>query len=322
MRLTLQRAATRAPTLCARSYHAYPPPHHQPAYAPHNPAAPPVYHATTILAVRLRDQVVMIGDGQVSFGCVARVAPLSLCVERMRVPVFSVVQVLGGSARLLLRDVLSRRVAEQRASHVRSHLRFNNSDTVMKPNARKVRRLGKNGDVIAGMAGATADCFTLLDRLETKLDEHPGQLLRACVELAQQWRTDKYLRNLQASLIVVDHERTLQLTGNGDVIESHDGVMAIGSGGLYAVAAARALVNPALRVHIDTAAATSSSETSSEKKKKSTKAAKTTLTEVDAETVARNAMNIAAEMCVYTNNTFIVDKMDSVEPTNEEETTK
>jgi len=112
--------------------------------------------------------------------------------------------------------------------------------TVMKPNARKVRRLG-DGSVIGGFAGATADAFTLFERLEAKLERHNGQLLRAAVELAKDWRTDKFLRNLEAMMIVADKDVTLILTGNGDVLEPENGICAIGSGGNYALAAARAL---------------------------------------------------------------------------------
>lgn len=154
--------------------------------------------------------------------------------------------------------------------------------TVMKPNARKVRRLGdgpgKAYDVIAGFAGATADAFTLFERLEAKLERHGGHLLRAAVELAKDWRTDKYLRNLEAMLIVADREVTLVVTGNGDVLEPEGGIAAIGSGGNYALAAARALVEY----------------------------------EADAETVARKAMAIAAEVCVYTNDRLTVETLEGV----------
>src|ERR1700730_4115157 len=114
--------------------------------------------------------------------------------------------------------------------------------TVVKSNARKVRRLVK-GDVIAGFAGATADAFTLFERLEAKLEQYPGQLARACVELAKDWRTDRYLRRLEAMLLVADKEKTLVLTGTGDVLEPESGVMGIGSGGNYALAAAKALMD-------------------------------------------------------------------------------
>ena len=155
-------------------------------------------------------------------------------------------------------------------------------NTVMKPNARKVRRLGQDGPdgkkgVIGGFAGATADAFTLFERLERKLEQHHGALLRAAVELAKDWRTDKYLRNLEAMMIVADRDVSLILTGNGDVLEPEAGVAAIGSGGNYALAAARALVEY----------------------------------EADAEVVARKAMGIAAEVCVFTNDRLTVEALDS-----------
>lgn len=149
-------------------------------------------------------------------------------------------------------------------------------NTVMKPNARKVRKLG-DGSVIGGFAGATADAFTLFERLERKLEQHQGQLLRAAVELAKDWRTDKYLRNLEAMMIVADKDVTLILTGNGDVLEPESGVAAIGSGGNYALAAAKALVDY----------------------------------EGDAETIARKAMAIAADVCVYTNDRLTVEVLES-----------
>ena len=141
-------------------------------------------------------------------------------------------------------------------------------NTVMKPNARKVRRIGEGGKVIAGFAGATADAFTLFERLERKLEQHRGQLMRAAVELAKDWRTDKFLRNLEALMIVADVETLLVLTGNGDVLEPEGGITAIGSGGNYPLAAARAL-----DAHED-----------------------------DPETIARKAMQVAAEICVFTND--------------------
>ena len=150
-------------------------------------------------------------------------------------------------------------------------------NTVMKSNARKVRKLG-DGSVIGGFAGATADAFTLFDRLERKLEQFNGQLLRAAVELAKDWRTDKYLRNLEAMMIVADKEVTLILTGNGDVLEPVGGVAAIGSGGNFALSAARALVEY----------------------------------EQDAETICRKAMGIAAELCVFTNENLTVETLDSV----------
>src|SRR5580698_9960819 len=114
-------------------------------------------------------------------------------------------------------------------------------NTIMKANARKVRRLGKSGEVIAGFAGATADAFALFERLEAKIEQHPGQLARACVELAKDWRTDRYLRRLEAMMAVADENTALILSGTGDVLEPEDGIIGIGSGGTYALAAARAL---------------------------------------------------------------------------------
>ena len=149
-------------------------------------------------------------------------------------------------------------------------------NTVMKGNARKVRRIGKSGQVIAGFAGATADAFTLLERLEAKLEQYPDQLMRAAVELAKDWRTDRYLRRLEAMMIVADKQITLTLTGNGDVLEPEDGVIAIGSGGNYALAAARALAD----------------------------------TDLSAEDVARKAMKIAADICIYTNDNVILEAID------------
>jgi ATP-dependent HslUV protease subunit HslV len=148
--------------------------------------------------------------------------------------------------------------------------------TIMKGNAKKVRRIGK-GNVIAGFAGATADAFTLLERLETKLEQYPDQLTRACVELAKDWRTDRYLRRLEAMMLVADRSVTLALTGTGDVLEPEHGVMAIGSGGNYALAAARALLD----------------------------------TDKDAEEIARKAMQIAAEICVYTNQNVVIETLDA-----------
>jgi ATP-dependent HslUV protease, peptidase subunit HslV len=148
--------------------------------------------------------------------------------------------------------------------------------TVMKPNAKKVRRL-HDGSVISGFAGATADAFTLFERLEKKLEQHRGQLMRAAVDLAKDWRTDKYLRNLEAMMIVADKEVTLILTGNGDVLEPLDGVAAIGSGGNYALSAARALMEY----------------------------------ENDPEVLARKAMAVAADICVYTNDQLTIETLAS-----------
>jgi ATP-dependent HslUV protease subunit HslV len=150
--------------------------------------------------------------------------------------------------------------------------------TVMKGNARKVRRLTTKGDyhVIAGFAGATADALTLFERLEAKLEQHPGQLARACVELAKDWRTDRYLRRLEALMAVADRETSLILTGNGDVLEPEDGLIGIGSGGSYALAAARALIDRE---------------------------------EMDAEAIARRAMRIAGDICVYTNHNVTLEAL-------------
>ena len=148
-------------------------------------------------------------------------------------------------------------------------------NTVIKPNANKVRRLGAEGKVIGGFAGATADAFTLFERLEKKLEQHNGQLMRAAVELAKDWRTDKYLRNLEAMMIVADADALLILTGNGDVLEPEGGIAAIGSGGNYALAAARALVDY----------------------------------EPDPEALARRAMAIAAEVCVFTNDRLTIESV-------------
>jgi len=148
--------------------------------------------------------------------------------------------------------------------------------TIIKGSARKVRRLSPGGrDVLAGFAGSTADAFTLLERLEKKLEASPGQLQRACVELAKDWRTDKYLRNLEAMLIVTDGAGLYVITGAGDVLEPEHDVAAIGSGGNFALAAARGLM----------------------------------MTEMSAEEIARRAMSIAAEICVYTNGTLTVERI-------------
>jgi ATP-dependent HslUV protease subunit HslV len=174
------------------------------------------WHGTTILAVRKGADIVIAGDGQVTFGA-----------------------------------------------------------QVLKSNARKVRRLSDN-KVIAGFAGATADAFTLFERLEAKLEKHPGQLTRACVELAKDWRTDRYLRRLEAMMAVADKDVSLILSGNGDVLEPEDGLIGIGSGGAYALAAARALKDVA---------------------------------DMNAEAIARKAMEIAAGICIYTNREVTIEKL-------------
>ena len=146
--------------------------------------------------------------------------------------------------------------------------------TIVKANARKVRRIG-NGQIVAGFAGATADAFTLFERLEAKLEQYPGQLTRACVELTKDWRTDRYLRRLEAMMLVADKEVGLLLSGTGDVLEPEEQVMGIGSGGNYALAAARALLDQPL----------------------------------DAEQIVRKSLDIAAEICVYTNRNVTIESL-------------
>ncbi len=154
---------------------------------------------------------------------------------------------------------------------------------IVKGNARKVRRLkaGSGTDVIAGFAGATADAFALFERLEGKLEKHPGQLMRACVEMAKDWRTDRYLRRLEAMMAVADRSTSLILSGTGDVLEPEDGLIGIGSGGPYALSAARALIDRE---------------------------------DMDAEAIARKALSIAAGICVYTNTNVTLESMDVPEP--------
>ena len=147
--------------------------------------------------------------------------------------------------------------------------------TIVKVNAKKVRRIG-NGQIIAGFAGATADAFTLFERLEAKLERHPGQLLRAAIELAKDWRTDRYLRKLEALMAVADKDVSLLLSGTGDVLEPEGGIIAIGSGGNYALSAARALID---------------------------------VEGLDAEAIARKSMKIAADICVYTNHNIVLEKL-------------
>jgi ATP-dependent HslUV protease subunit HslV len=148
-------------------------------------------------------------------------------------------------------------------------------NTVIKSNARKVRPLA-SGEVLAGFAGATADAMTLLERLEAKLEQHPHQLTRACVELAKDWRTDRYLRRLEAMMIVADRKVSLVLTGTGDVLEPEQGVIGIGAGGNFALAAARALMD----------------------------------SELSADDIARRAMQIAAEICVFTNTSLVIEALE------------
>ena len=174
--------------------------------------------ATTIIGIRLNNQVVVAGDGQASMG-----------------------------------------------------------NTIMKANVKKVRRLGSKNSIIAGFAGSTADAFALFERLESKLEQYKNQLKRACVELAKDWRTDRYLRRLEAMMIVADKNVSLLLSGTGDVIETDDGILGIGSGGPYAISAAKALIKN---------------------------------TDLDAEKIALESLNIAADICVYTNHNIIFEKLD------------
>ena len=150
-------------------------------------------------------------------------------------------------------------------------------NTIMKANVKKVRRLGSKNSVIAGFAGATADAFALFERLESKLEQYKNQLKRSCVELAKDWRTDKYLRRLEAMMIVADKDVSLLLSGTGDVIETDDGILGIGSGGPYAISAAKALMKN---------------------------------TSFDAEKIALESLNVAADVCVYTNHNIILEKID------------
>jgi ATP-dependent HslUV protease subunit HslV len=147
--------------------------------------------------------------------------------------------------------------------------------TVLKSNAKKIRKIG-DGSIIVGFAGATADAFTLFERLEVKLEQYSNQLMRACVELAKDWRTDKYLRRLEAMMIVINKDTSLVLTGNGDVLEPEDGVIGIGSGGNYAMSAARALID---------------------------------VEGMDAKQIIEKSMKIAADLCVYTNNNIIIETL-------------
>jgi ATP-dependent HslUV protease subunit HslV len=150
-------------------------------------------------------------------------------------------------------------------------------NTVMKANVKKIRRLGQDNSVISGFAGSTADAFALFERLESKLDQYKNQLKRACVELAKDWRTDRYLRRLEAMMIVADKDISLLLSGTGDVIESDDGILAIGSGGPYANSAAKALIKN---------------------------------TDMNAEEIAIESLNIAADICIYTNHNIISEKIE------------
>jgi ATP-dependent HslUV protease subunit HslV len=149
-------------------------------------------------------------------------------------------------------------------------------NTVMKANVKKVRRLGLDDSVIAGFAGSTADAFALFERLESKLDQYKNQLKRACVELAKDWRTDRYLRKLEAMMIVADKDVSLLLSGTGDVIETDDGILSIGSGGPFALSAAKALIKN---------------------------------TDLNAKEVATESLHIAADVCIYTNHNIITEEI-------------
>ncbi len=149
-------------------------------------------------------------------------------------------------------------------------------NTIMKPNVKKVRRLGTDNSVIAGFAGSTADAFALFERLEAKLDQYKNQLKRSCVELAKDWRTDRYLRRLEAMMIVADKDVSLLLSGTGDVIETDDGILAIGSGGPYAQSAAKALMNN---------------------------------TKLNAKEIANESLKIAADVCIYTNHNIVIEEI-------------
>ena len=150
-------------------------------------------------------------------------------------------------------------------------------NTIMKANVKKIRKLGVDNSVISGFAGSTADAFALFERLESKLDQYKNQLKRACVELAKDWRTDRYLRKLEAMMIVADKEISLLLSGTGDVIESDDGILAIGSGGPFANSAAKALIKH---------------------------------TSMNAEEIAKESLNIAADICIYTNHNIVSEKIE------------
>ena len=149
-------------------------------------------------------------------------------------------------------------------------------NTIMKANVKKVRRLGSENSVIAGFAGSTADAFALFERLESKLDQYKNQLKRSCVELAKDWRTDRYLRRLEAMMIVADKEVSLLLSGTGDVIETDDGILAIGSGGPYALSAAKALIKN---------------------------------TSFSAKEIANESLKIAADVCIYTNHNIVIEEI-------------
>ena len=195
------------------------------------------------------------------------------------IPSSLVLKFVAGLCAVLLLVLLihDRNRWKEKTEHFSTLFLVSLGNTVIKPNDKKVRRIGEDGSVVAGFAGATADAFTLFERLEKKLEQYNGQLLRAAVELAKDWRMDKYLRNLEAMMIVADKETMLILTGNGDVLEPEGGIAAIGSGGNYALAAARALSGY----------------------------------EPDPEVLARRAMGIAAEVCVFTNDQLTLETVEA-----------
>mmetsp|Transcript_18769 Transcript_18769/g.30813 ORF Transcript_18769/g.30813 Transcript_18769/m.30813 type:complete len:265 (+) Transcript_18769:89-883(+) len=212
--------------------------HHR-SYHATKSASSPDWHGTTIVCVRKNGRVCMMGDGMVSMGSVI-VKPNAKKIRR----------------------IYPKTIGEERAKQQ------SGDDNGASDN--------EDEGTIVGFAGTTADAFTLLERLEGKLDEYPGQLARSCVELAKGWRTDKYLRRLEASLLVADKKASFEITGNGDVLESHDGVLGVGSGSNFAIAAARAQMdNP----------------------------------DLSAEDVAKKAMQIASEMCIYTNDQFTMESL-------------
>lgn len=222
--------------------------HHYRSYHTTKSTSSPDWHGTTIVCVRKNGRVCMMGDGMVSMGSVI-VKPNAKKIRR----------------------IYPKTVGEEAKKQQLSDNGENNDN--------------ENEGTIVGFAGTTADAFTLLERLEGKLDEYPGQLARSCVELAKGWRTDKYLRRLEASLLVADKKASFEITGNGDVLESHDGVLGVGSGSNFAIAAARAQMdNP----------------------------------ELSAEDVAKKAMQIASEMCIYTNDQFTMESLAMVDEKEEE----
>lgn len=213
------------------------------------PARSTEWHGTTIVCVRKNGRVCMMGDGMVSMGNV----------------------IVKPNARKIRRIYPKTRVGETQGKSSGVSGNGDDADSNKESDDEK-----EKGGTIVGFAGTTADAFTLLERLEGKIDQYPGQLARSCVELAKGWRTDKYLRRLEASLLVADKKASFEITGNGDVLESHDGVLGVGSGSPFAMAAARAQMdNP----------------------------------DLSAEDVAKKAMQIASEMCVHTNDNFLLESM-------------